>query len=39
MWKLVGRPVLVQAVVSVQEVTQIPKWRDLRVGLKRGGAV
>lgn len=26
----------VQAVVSVQEVQQIPKWGDLGVGLKRG---
>lgn len=34
-----GRPVLVQAVVSVQGVTQIPKWGDLGVGLKRGGPV
>lgn len=26
----------VQAVVSVQEVQQIPKWGELGVGLKRG---
>lgn len=29
------RSVSVQAVVSVQEVQQIPKWGDLGVGLKR----